>query len=71
MVLQEMAETLRLDLQELYLKTCLPALDSLSFRHRAKLGELGVPGLGGDVFDEKGKMRIRRIMDVIEAALED
>jgi len=70
-----MAEMLRLDLQEFYLKTCLPSIDSLASRHKAKLEELGVPGLGGGedgkVLDEKGKVRIRRIMDVIEASMEE
>ena len=66
-----MAESLRVDLQEFYLKTLLPSFDSLSCRHRARMEELGVPGLGQGTLDEKGKVRVRRVLDVIEAAMEE
>jgi hypothetical protein len=67
-----MAETLRLDLRDFYLKTVLPSIDDMASRHRIRLEELGVPGLGGEgVLDDKEQMRVKRIMDVIEAAMEE
>jgi hypothetical protein len=36
-----------------------------------KLEEMGVPGLGGDMGDKGTRERGRRIMDVLEGALEE
>jgi hypothetical protein len=36
-----------------------------------KLEEMGVPGLGGDMGDKATRERVRRIMDVLEGALEE
>lgn len=63
----------------------MASVDGLAARHRSRLVELGVPGLGeGKVFvkgaiktrDEKEaalkeKERVKRIMGVLEGALED
>jgi hypothetical protein len=32
---------------------------------------MGVPGLGGDMGDPKVRERVRRLMDVIEAGLDE
>jgi hypothetical protein len=73
--MQQMADSIRLDLYEFHLKTVLPTLDSLSARHRARMEELGIPGLGDGTdtnkLDEKGKTRVKRIMDILEAAMEE
>jgi len=45
-------------------------MDGLALRQRTRLRELGVPGLGeGD--DEKSLERVRRIMDLLEAGMEE
>lgn len=60
-------------------------MDGLAARHRARLAELGVPGLGEGKAYTKGaiktaedkaaalkeKERVKRIMAVLEGALED
>ena len=58
-------------LQEFYRNTCLPSIDGLAARHRMKLEEMGVPGLGGDMGDKGTRERVRRIMDVLEGGLEE
>jgi hypothetical protein len=58
-------------LQEFYRNTCLPSIDGLAARHRVKLEEMGVPGLGGDFGDKGTRERVRRIMDVLEGGLEE
>lgn len=63
----------------------MASLDGLAARHRARLVELGVPGLGEGKAYVKGaittkddkeaalkeKERVKRIMAVLEGALED
>jgi hypothetical protein len=51
-------------------------MDGLAVRHRERLEALGVPGLGqvsegNGVRDEKARERVRRIMDVLEAGMEE
>lgn len=68
---QASAQKLRKDLQGFYAASCLPSMDGLSSRHRARLKELGVPGLGDEgAGDDACKERQRRIMDVLQAGLE-
>ncbi|KAL7422492.1 hypothetical protein Q5752_003140 [Cryptotrichosporon argae] len=56
-------------------RAALVALDGLAMRHRARLRELGVPGLGGawgaDEPDAKARERVRRIMDVLGGAVDE
>jgi len=48
----------------------LTSIDGLAVRQRQRLRELGVPGLGGgDV--EKNLERVRRVMDLLEAGMEE
>ena len=68
---QQFADMLASDLSEFYLNTCLPSVDGLALRQREKLQELGVPGLGGDMKDEKARERVKRIMDLLEAAMDE
>nr|XP_031863975.1 uncharacterized protein CI109_000619 [Kwoniella shandongensis]KAA5531047.1 hypothetical protein CI109_000619 [Kwoniella shandongensis] len=64
------AATLTTNLQTFYLQQCLPALDGLALRQRQRLVELGVPGL--DEEDGlKGRDRRKRIIDILEAGLEE
>ncbi|KAE8541963.1 hypothetical protein D1P53_002137 [Cryptococcus gattii VGV] len=67
--------TLANNLDTFYRQQCLPAIDGLAVRQRQRLKELGVPGLGGDegsgVSDEKVRQRIKRILEVLEAGLEE
>lgn len=58
-------------MDDFYRQNCLPAIDGLAIRHKQRLQELGVPGLGGDMADPKVRDRVRRIMDVLEASLEE
>ena len=68
---QEWDRKLESTLQEFYRNTCLPSIDGLAARHRMKLEEMGVPGLGGDMGDKGTRERVRRIMDVLEGGLEE
>ncbi|ORX38359.1 hypothetical protein BD324DRAFT_351323 [Kockovaella imperatae] len=68
--LKQFADMLASDLAEFYLQSCLPQIDGLALRQREKLQELGVPGLGGDMKDDKVCERIKRIMDLLEDAME-
>ncbi|WVW85424.1 hypothetical protein I302_107462 [Kwoniella bestiolae CBS 10118] len=63
------AKSLSSTLDTFYLQQCLPAIDGLASKHKQRLIELGVPGLedGG----EKSKERIKRIMELLEAGLEE
>lgn len=54
-----------------YKQTCLPAIDGLAQRHKDRLEQLGVPGLGGEMGDPKARERVRRIMDVLEGSLDE
>jgi len=66
------AKQLASDLATFHKQSCLPQLDGLALRQRQRLEDLGVPGLGGGaVLDEKGRERVVRIMDVLEAGLEE
>jgi hypothetical protein len=69
--MQEWDKQLALNLTEFHRNTCLPSIDGLAARHRARLLEMGVPGLGGDMGDKAVRERVRRIMDVLEAGLEE
>ncbi|KAK8854631.1 hypothetical protein IAR55_003370 [Kwoniella newhampshirensis] len=64
------AATLTTDLEAFYLQQCLPALDGLAVRQRQRLVDLGVPGLGEED-GAKGRDRRRRIIDILEAGLEE
>ncbi|OXG19153.1 hypothetical protein C367_04597 [Cryptococcus neoformans Ze90-1] len=67
--------TLANNLDAFYRQQCLPAIDGLAVRQRQRLKDLGVPGLGEDggssVSDEKVRQRIKRILEVLEAGLEE
>ncbi|WWC71390.1 uncharacterized protein I206_105345 [Kwoniella pini CBS 10737] len=63
------ARTLSSTLSTFYLQQCLQATDGLASKQRQILIELGVPGLGDD--GEKGKDRVKRIMELLEAGLEE
>ncbi|WWC63489.1 uncharacterized protein I303_106092 [Kwoniella dejecticola CBS 10117] len=63
------AKSLSTLLDTFYLEQCLPAIDGLATKQRQRLVELGVPGLGND--GEKGKDRVKRIMELLEAGLEE
>ncbi len=45
-------------------------MDGLADRQCQRLGQLGVPGLGGGD-DVKSVERVRRVMDVLEAGMEE
>ncbi|EAL19459.1 hypothetical protein CNBG4060 [Cryptococcus deneoformans B-3501A] len=68
-------KTLANNLDAFYRQQCLPAIDGLAVRQRQRLKDLGVPGLGEDggsgVSDEKVRQRIKRILEVLEAGLEE
>lgn len=68
---QEWDKKLESNLQDFYRNTCLPSIDGQAARHREKLEGMGVPGLGGDYGDKGVRERVRRIMDVLEAGLEE
>jgi hypothetical protein len=68
---QEWDRKLESTLQEFYRNTCLSSIDGLAARHQMKLEEMGVPGLGGYMGDKATRERVRRIMDVLEGALEE
>ncbi|WWD02205.1 hypothetical protein V865_000243 [Kwoniella europaea PYCC6329] len=63
------AKSLSSNLDSFYLQQCLPVIDGLASKHKQRLVELGVPGLGDD--GEKSKERIKRIMELLEAGLEE
>ncbi|WVF67494.1 hypothetical protein IAT40_002250 [Kwoniella sp. CBS 6097] len=73
------AKSLHAALNTFYLEQCLPTIDALAMKHRQRLTELGVPGLGslpvGDSSiigsDPKMKERVRRITELLEAGLEE
>ncbi|WVQ95128.1 hypothetical protein IAU59_002222 [Kwoniella sp. CBS 9459] len=69
------AKSLAASLNTFYLEQCLPTIDSLGTKHKQRLIELGVPGLGSveDVsnVDPKAQERIRRVMELLEAGSED
>ncbi|ORY35698.1 hypothetical protein BCR39DRAFT_28368 [Naematelia encephala] len=68
----EWTRALKVLLAEMHRDRVLPSFDGLALRHRQRLEELGVPGLGGGAqLDEKARERVKRIMDVLEASLED
>jgi len=67
---RQWSQNLRKSLQDFYRENCLPAFDGLALRQKEKLQELGVPGLGGKMEDEKARDRVRRIMDVLEGSME-
>ncbi|WVO14506.1 hypothetical protein L204_102141 [Cryptococcus depauperatus] len=77
---QKWAKSLSTSLTTFHTQQCLPALDGLAVRHRQRLKELGVPGLGGDderkgaeagIKDGKARQRIKRIIEVLEGGLEE
>ena len=68
-MVQQWAVTLASSLKDFHRQTCLPAIDGLIARQKDRLEVLGVPGL--DEEDEKGRERVRRIMGVLEAGLEE
>ncbi|BEI83184.1 hypothetical protein CcaverHIS002_0310520 [Cutaneotrichosporon cavernicola] len=55
-------------LHDLFVRHVLPSLDGLEARQTARLVELGVPGLGGKA--DARRVRVRRIMGVLEGALD-
>ncbi|GMK53743.1 hypothetical protein CspeluHIS016_0103290 [Cutaneotrichosporon spelunceum] len=59
---------LKAALKDLFVRQVLPSLDGLEVRQAARLAQLGVPGLGGK--GEARKVRVRRIMGVLEGALD-
>lgn len=69
---------LKAALNELFKKQVLPSFDGLTARQHARLVELGVPGLGGDVkgkgrpsdADKARAVRVKRIMGVLESVLD-
>ncbi|WWC93405.1 hypothetical protein V866_000239 [Kwoniella sp. B9012] len=63
------AKSLSADLDAFYLQQCLPVIDGLASKHKQRLVEFGVPGLGDG--GEKSKERIKRIMELLEAGLEE
>ncbi|OCF57624.1 hypothetical protein L486_05084 [Kwoniella mangroviensis CBS 10435] len=63
------AKSLSANLDTFYLQQCLPVIDGLASKHKQRLMELGVPGLGDG--GEKIKERIKRIMELLEAGLEE
>ncbi|WWC90541.1 uncharacterized protein L201_005477 [Kwoniella dendrophila CBS 6074] len=63
------AKSLSASLSNFYLQQCLPNIDGLATRQRQRLIELGVPGLGDD--GDKGRDRVKRIMELLEAGLEE
>ena len=58
-------------MQDFYRTHCLPSIDGLAVRQQQKLKDLGVLGLGTGTHDQKSKERVKRVMDVLEAGLED
>lgn len=74
-----------LSLNEFYKGHVMTSVDGLAARHRARLVDLGVPGLGeGRAYSKDGiktreekdvalkeEERVKRIMAVLEGALED
>ncbi|OCF39106.1 hypothetical protein I317_07089 [Kwoniella heveanensis CBS 569] len=79
------AQSLASSLNTFYLEQCLPPIDSLASKHKQRLIELGVPGLGSIVqnpststntdlnlnSNSKSQERIRRIMELLEAGSEE
>ncbi|WRT68585.1 uncharacterized protein IL334_005563 [Kwoniella shivajii] len=63
------AKSLTSALDTFHLEQCLPAIDGLALRQKQRLIQLGVPGLNED--GEKANERIKRIMELLEAGLEE
>ncbi|RSH82281.1 hypothetical protein EHS25_005991 [Saitozyma podzolica] len=67
----EWSQKLSGDLSTFHRQSCLPAIDGLAQRQRERLEALGVPGLAGEAGDPKARDRVRRIMDVLQAGMEE
>ncbi|WVR09454.1 hypothetical protein IAU60_006521 [Kwoniella sp. DSM 27419] len=65
------AASLATAMTEFNAQQCLPAIDGLALRQRQRLVELGVPGLGSEHEGDKGKERVKRIIELLEAGLEE